>query len=101
MRSRDQINEARYDQESTLLIGPSSKPFVVKKVLQSPYIADRPAKLEFSHTLSSSSLAELAQRCSTKSIRRDVQKKMQNSKVAVSLRKRMIAWTESKEPEEG
>lgn len=104
-RKKSKANKARYDRESEVYVGPSSRPFHVAQVAQSAWFKHRPEDLNFSHTLSSSSLAVLASRCSTKTIQDQVKEKMEDRTVVEAIRKRISDWgdltiTEEEEEEE-
>jgi hypothetical protein len=92
-------NDDRYDQDSELYVGPSSRPFVISEAAKSPYLTREPAQLDFSHSLSQSSLSTLASRCSVKPIQDEIRRVSEDAKVTEALRKRLLVWAESDEKE--
>jgi hypothetical protein len=94
-------NDDRYDQDCDLYVGPSSKPFTISSVAQSPYLTQQPAQHDFSHDLSPSSMSQLASRCSTRALREDVKSVLKDGETIKALRDRMLAWAESEEMEGG
>lgn len=93
-------NQARYDKESDVYVGPSSPPFNVASVAQSVWFTHQPVESNFSCNLSPSSLTELARRCSTQSLQEQVKEKIDDKSIVEAARKRILSWGDSSKERE-
>lgn len=100
-QSKSRANEARYDKETDIYVGPSSKVLRVDEIAESPFLSQAPAAPDYVHDHSAASLRRLAEACSIEDVASETRQLLNDKELVQSMRRRLLDWAESVDEESG